>query len=141
MSARLTTESEAPIILNTTNYVQLPLVSTDDNGFIQGSLSISGNEVVIGASDIYSLSISVQFEQNDQTPRNTMHFEIRKNGSLLAGTANSFLENDPISLSCSTLESLQVGDRISVWIQSSQASPRLIINTLRYFTYLTIERH
>ena len=42
----------------------IPFTSTDDNGFIVGALSTSGNDVIVGKSTYLNLYASAEIEFN-----------------------------------------------------------------------------
>lgn len=140
IKARLTTSgSGGVIILSSSNtQYQIALTSTDDNGFITGPISVSGSDIVVNQATDLDIYASINFEYNNNPSQCTLRLGIKINGVIRKESTSTFTENDPISMDVRTLERLNPGDRISVYVSTDRGSPYLYVNKDRMYTYLSL---
>lgn len=141
IKARLTTPGDGGIItLNNANVdYQIPFTSTDDNGFIVGSLSTSGNDVIVGKSTYLNLYASAEIEFNNNSTPCTITLAIKINNVVVKNSYMSFTVNDPLTLCVETFEKVNIADRVSVSISTTRGSPSLYVNKYRTSSCLVIQ--
>lgn len=123
MPAKLTLTSGINVSTNTTT---LAFNNTTNGYLITSDMNLSGNQLIIGATKMYFVGISVSIEQNGTTVLNTAWIQVLRNGSPILEYTQSYNENDEITLESGAYFNLNAGDVITARITFNTLSPNKI---------------